>query len=141
MELDETPPELEAGLPPFVEFGQPIVERKLMKELASAQQRPGIEKKHETMEGRAQIVGHLTMNFQQELCRTDAQGAAAVIGRAAFMGDRLAERQDGLLKVLRHCPSPVIKPTPRKEPDAVLMNTVVCSLLPVFLAALISKSY
>lgn len=110
MELDEAPPELEAGLPPFVEFGQSVVERKLMKELASAQQRPGIEKKHETMEGRAQIVGHLTMNFQQKFRRTDAQGATAVIGRAAFMGDRLAERQDGLLKVLRHGPSPVIKP-------------------------------
>ena len=107
MELDETPPELEAGLPPFVEFGQPIVERKLMKELASAQQRPGIEKKHETMEGRAQIVGHLTMNFQQELCRTDAQGASAVIGSATFMGNRLAQRQDGLLKMMRHARAPL----------------------------------
>ncbi len=107
MELDEAPPELEAGLPPFVEFGQSVVERKLMKELASAQQRPGIEKKHETMEGRAQIVGHLTMNFQQKLCRTYAQGASAVIGSAAFMGNRLAERQDGLLKVLRHGRAPL----------------------------------
>ncbi|SDM82094.1 hypothetical protein SAMN05216328_11416 [Ensifer sp. YR511] len=107
MELDEAPTELEAGLPPFVEFGQSVVERKLMKELASAQQRPGIEKKHETMEGRAQIVGHLTMNFQQKLCRTYAQGAPAVIGSAAFMGNRLAERQDGLLKVLRHGRAPL----------------------------------
>ncbi|NUS69881.1 MAG: hypothetical protein HOQ41_16135 [Ensifer adhaerens] len=107
MELDEAPPELEAGLPPFVEFGQSVVERKLMKELASAQQRPGIEKKHETMEGWAQIVGHLTMNFQQKFCRTDAQRTPAVIGSAAFMGNRFAERQDGLLKVMRHARAPL----------------------------------
>lgn len=102
MELDKAPLELQAGPPPFVEFAQPIFERKLMKKFASAEQGPGIEKKHENMEGRTQIVRHLPVDTKQKFRGAHAQGAPLVIDRAAFMGNRLAERQDGLLKMLRH---------------------------------------
>lgn len=54
------------------------------------------------MKGRTQIVWHLPVDAQKKFRGAHTQSTPPVIDRAAFMGNRLGERQDGLLKMLRH---------------------------------------